>query len=312
MFVLVQKPREYFNDSSAPAPTPFRSDYWDNVVHKEFLDEYTLALSTKSAIYSGILSIDVADLKPECHTANCTWPVFPTLGVCGQCASTMIKTTCTDTTQPCVFETQHNTNMTVPQDIETDSFKIMPLQDQPNNANETRKTFVSIFELMMVSNRTTGTKSSAFQCGLWFCVKLYALAVEEGKATQTIVGVFNDTHFETTSGTDPDEHVFDHPQMSTHYPPNIKHSVSDRAVKAIRSFMDSLTQGHFQYAPTAIYFSSDWIEAMWQASADPESWVNRISRSLTNEVRVHGRIQELHSKQFEGHASRMAGYVHVQ
>lgn len=76
--------------------------------------------------------------------------------------------------------------------------------------------------------------------------------------------------------------------------------------------MDSLTRGRFEHASEVINFSSDWIEAMWQATADLGTWIDKLSLSFTNEIREHGTVRDPSRTNYEGSASKLANYVHVQ
>ncbi|KAH7419273.1 hypothetical protein BKA64DRAFT_751689 [Cadophora sp. MPI-SDFR-AT-0126] len=40
--------------------------------------------STYAAIYNGILATNASHLPAPCRTGNCTWPITPSLGVCGE------------------------------------------------------------------------------------------------------------------------------------------------------------------------------------------------------------------------------------
>ncbi|KAI0452341.1 hypothetical protein F5B21DRAFT_506358 [Xylaria acuta] len=59
------------------APPP-RSETWHNIVSNSF-GETSLMLSTKAAIYDGIIAVAASDVPVSCETANCTWPIFPSL-----------------------------------------------------------------------------------------------------------------------------------------------------------------------------------------------------------------------------------------
>ncbi|PHH69719.1 hypothetical protein CDD80_6550 [Ophiocordyceps camponoti-rufipedis] len=219
MFVYVQAPTIYYNQAARPAPAPFRSDYWDNVVERGIQDSYSLALSTKSAVYSGILAAQVRYPEPQCDTANCTWPTVPTLAICGQCITTQVKVNCSS---------------------------------QANSYVQGRA-YLSAFEILTIIQREAATKMSGASCTLWLCLKA-----------------------------------------------------------ALRGFLESLTSGTFEHASNIINFSSDWVEAMWQATGDLDVWIDALCLSLTNEFREHGRIRDPYETYYEGSASKMANYVHVK
>ncbi|KAF4507618.1 hypothetical protein G6O67_004097 [Ophiocordyceps sinensis] len=247
-------------------------------------DGSSLALSTKSAVYSGILAAQVRELEPRCHTANCTWPVFPTLA----------------------------TNATLIEGADVDLFQVNPVNGSLSNATDYNKTFVSMFEIMTISQRATATRTTAAECALWFCLKAYSVSVADGRARQTVVAVWDESRFEAATSAHSDEHVFVSVPQGMNTQQMSRFSVSDRSLKALRSFIDSLTSGRFEHASDVINFSSDWIEAMWQATADLGTWMDKFSLSLTNEIREHGTIRDPYMTNYEGNASKMANYVHVQ
>ncbi|POR32856.1 Uncharacterized protein TPAR_06940 [Tolypocladium paradoxum] len=293
MFVYVQKPTVYINQTGVR-------------------DDYSLALSTKSAVYSGILAAQVRDLEPQCHTANCTWPVFPTLAVCGKCVPIEVKIHCTDTTQSCTFGISSATNVTVPEAADADLFKVNPVGESLRNTAGDNKTYLSIFEIMTVSKRAAATRTTAAECALWFCLKTLDISVTDGKSEQAVVATWNETQFEAATSAHSDEHVFVNMPKRMGIQQNSRYSVSDSSVKALRSFIDSLTSGSFEYASDVINFSSDWVEAMWQATNDLDAWIDKLSLSLANEIREHGTIRDPYRTEYEGSASKMANYVHVQ
>ncbi|EQK98037.1 arginase family protein [Ophiocordyceps sinensis CO18] len=272
----------------------------------------SLALSTKSAVYSGILAAQVRELEPRCHTANCTWPVFPTLAVCGRCAPAPVKVHCTKETRSCSFGVSPKTNATLIEGADVDLFQVNPVNGSLSNATDYNKTFVSMFEIMTISQRATATRTTAAECALWFCLKAYSVSVADGRARQTVVAVWDESRFEAATSAHSDEHVFVSVPQGMNTQQMSRFSVSDRSLKALRSFIDSLTSGRFEHASDVINFSSDWIEAMWQATADLGTWMDKFSLSLTNEIREHGTIRDPYMTNYEGNASKMANYVHVQ
>lgn len=258
------------------------------------------------------MAAQVRDLEPQCHTANCTWPVFPSLAVCGQCEPAEVKIHCTDKTQTCTFGISSATNVTVPEAADADLFKVSPVGEGLTNSTGQEKTYLSIFEIMTVSKRATATRTTAAECALWFCLKTFDISVTDGKSEQAIVATWNETRFEAATSAHSDEHVFINMPKHMGIQQNSRYSVSDRSVKALRSFIDSLTSGSFENASDVLIFSSDWIEAMWQATNDLETWIGKLSLSLTNEMREHGTIRDPYRTEYEGSASKMANYVHVQ
>ncbi|KJZ77565.1 hypothetical protein HIM_03289 [Hirsutella minnesotensis 3608] len=165
---------------------------------------------------------------------------------------------------------------------------------------------------MTVSQRASATRTSAARCSMWFCLKAYNISVADGRTLQSVVGTWHKSQFEAATSAHFDEHVFVGVQENMNIQDRSRYSVSDRSLQTMRSFIDSLTSGRFEHASDVINFSSDWIEAMWQATADLGTWIDKFSLSLTNEIREHGTVRDRYMTDYEGEASRMASYIRVQ
>lgn len=213
---------------------------------------------------------------------------------------------CADETQSCTFSVSLSTNVTVPMAAEVDLFEVNPVSTRLGNTTVQTRTYVSMLEIMTVSKQTGATHSTAAECTLWFCLKAFNMYVADGRSQQAIVTTWNESRFEAATSAHSDEYVFVDIPDGMNTQPNSRYSVSDRSLKALRTFVESLTGGLFEYASDVVNFSSDWIEAMWQATVDLGSWIDKLSLSLTSEIR------DPHRTDYEGSASTMANYVHVQ
>ena len=223
-----------------------------------------------------------------------------------------VETSCSDKTQTCTYGISSTTNVTVPEGADADLFKVNPVGESLGNATEHKRTYLSVFEMMTVSKRSAETHTTAAECALWFCLKTFDVSIADGKSEQVVVATWNESQFEAATSAHSDEHVFVNMPKGMRIQQKSRYSVSDRSVKALRGFIDTLTSGSFEYASDIVNFSSDWVEAMWQATDDLEVWIDKLSLSLTNEVREHGTIRDPYTTAYQGSASKMANYVHVQ
>ncbi|KAI2614877.1 hypothetical protein GGR54DRAFT_632523 [Hypoxylon sp. NC1633] len=73
-------------------PPPPRAETWSNVAPRG--TDVSLGISTRAAIYNGIIADTVPSIQPSCPSANCEWPHIPTLAVCGQCAQSNLAIAC--------------------------------------------------------------------------------------------------------------------------------------------------------------------------------------------------------------------------
>lgn len=143
-------------------------------------------------------------------------------------------------------------------------------------------------------------------------MKAIDMEVVDGKLHHKNVVIWNQTRQEEATSAHLKEHVFTDMPSNMNIQERSRYSVSHRAVEAIRSFMDFLTEGSYEKSFEIVNFSSDWIEALWLAAPNLDAWISRLAQSLSNEFREHGSIRDTHQTSYEGHATKMVDFVHVK
>ncbi|KAF9876936.1 hypothetical protein CkaCkLH20_05782 [Colletotrichum karsti] len=289
-----------------PSPVP-RSDYWNNTVKRGIDPRPVLNLSTKAAVYSGILSVDVVKLDVPCASINCTWPLTPTLAVCGECHSMQVEVMCTDKSQSCLYSMASGTSLDIAHDASSiERFNVKPLNEANRRRNSTDRTFVSVFDLLWVKKKKKNGRPAETigqECALWFCMQTYNITVEESDLKQTVDHNWSTTRFENENNAHESEYVF------VDVPANMeadqsRYSITKDALSALQSFFDGVIEGTYEGRDTIINFSSEWVEAMYNARGNLDEWIDRLSTSLTNEVRLHGEDREKNRTRYAG-----AGYT---
>ena len=53
-----------------------------------------IPLTMKAAVSNGILTEGILPVTASCSTGNCSWPLTPTLAICGGCVKSMYQTKC--------------------------------------------------------------------------------------------------------------------------------------------------------------------------------------------------------------------------
>ncbi|KAH0443033.1 hypothetical protein CcaCcLH18_01146 [Colletotrichum camelliae] len=255
-----------------------------------------LNVSTKAAIYSGILSLDVKEIGAECKPDNhtCIWEVVPTLAVCGECNKLSVETACSDKSQTCLYKTPSGTSFDVANSPNTEKFKVT---NSPNgifhHINSTSQTYINVFDVLWVSRTRRKTKILAHECALWFCMKTYTIEVGDGGLNQTVPEKrkWHKTRFKKDNSAHSGEYVFiDIPDKMNVTKPS-RYSVTKQALAALQRFTDPLLEGTYESQYTIINFSSEWVEGLYNAQWNLKKWISRFSTSLTNEVRLHGQIR---------------------
>ncbi|KAJ0306320.1 hypothetical protein COL516b_004778 [Colletotrichum fioriniae] len=272
-----------------------------------------LNVSTKAAVYSGILSVDVKNLDLECSGVNCTWPIVPTLAVCGECNPLDIRTMCTDKSQTCRYSLPRGTSVEISRNAPTtERFKTAASEGIIHRMNSTTQTYISVFDVLWVMKNKRGTKSIAQECALWFCMKSFNFTITESQLKQKLTMSWNTTRFELGNSAHGDEYVFvDIPAKDMNVAPESRYSISKKALAALRRFVDPLVETTYEKQYTIINFSSDWAEGIYNAREKLPEWINRFSISLTNEVRLHGEIRDKDRHRYTGRAYEMVQVIMV-
>ncbi|KAF6844312.1 arginase family protein [Colletotrichum musicola] len=261
----------------------------------------------------GILSVDVVEIEPECLAENCTWPLMPTLAVCGECNTVSVEPTCSDRSQSCLYTMESGTSLDMPHHApSTERFKVTnaPPGSDPR-FDETSRTFISTFDVLWVMKNARETKTSGHECALWFCIKSYKMTMTNGRYGQNMLDPWNKTRYEPANSAHNNEYAFvDVPdEMGTAN--RSRYSISEAALFALRAFVDPLIPGTYEKQFGIINFSSEWIEGIYNAHLDLPTWIRRFSTSLTNEVRLHGQDRSKEPTDYNGFGYKMQQQIIV-
>lgn len=256
------------------------------------------------------MASSVSELPATCGTANCTWPTFPTLAVCGNCTDTTYTGSCPKG-QGCTYTMASGTSVTAPSGDSTGyHFTVAP---SLNTSAEGSRAFFSQFDIMSVSKSRTSASVEAYQCGLWFCLKSYELNVTNGEQETQVIGNWSKAEFSAASSSHNDEfHFIDIPsKMNTS--PSTRYSVPLESIQVLESFMNSKMIGNSSNVDNRVDYSSDWILAMQNSSSDFMTWMARLTLSMTNDIRTSGALDPNNrGNQYEYAGTAYAQAPHVQ
>ncbi|KAI0126392.1 hypothetical protein BJ170DRAFT_595995 [Xylariales sp. AK1849] len=311
MVTYDEAPKLQTNITNPPAPPPARSETWHNVVTKGYGGDLDLGLSTKAAVYDGILASNVAELTTVCGTANCTWPIFPSLAVCGNCTEASYRQSCAPGTG-CTYAMTSGTSISAPSGDSTGfHFTVAPTTVSTNAS----QAYFSAFDVMSLSKSLSSTTVEAYQCALWFCLQSYNVTVVNGQQTTMVIGNWSKTEFEASTSAHNDEYHFIDVPSEMNVDTSTRYSVPTESIGVLTSFMHSLTWGNSSNVDNRPDYSSDWIQAMQNASTDLTAWMSRLSLSMTKDIRTSGTPDPTNKYanqfQYAGSAYVQAPYVKV-
>ncbi|KAF3019338.1 hypothetical protein E8E14_010235 [Neopestalotiopsis sp. 37M] len=288
MVTFEETPTPQLNDTNSFAPPPARSETWHNVIFKGVGGDLDLGLSTKASFYDGIMASSISELPVYCGTANCTWPTFPSLAVCGNCTSVVPQKTC-PADQPCAFSLSSGTSVTAPGGDSTGlHFTVAPSMNI--SAASSSQAYLSKFDVLSVSKGRTEMTAEAWQCSMWFCLNSYNVVVTTGQQNTTTVGTWSRTEFSAaTSAHDDEYHFVDIPEdMKANA--RTRYSVPLESIDVLGNFMASKMIGNYSNIDNHPDYSSDWIQAMQNATSDMSAMMSRLTLSMTNDIRISGTL----------------------
>ncbi|KAI1368275.1 hypothetical protein F5Y08DRAFT_296174 [Xylaria arbuscula] len=293
-----------------PALPPPRAETWHNITSDAF-GETSLMLSTKAAIYDGIISTStVTDVPLTCETANCSWPIFPSLAVCGACTESLFSTSC-NSQDICTYSMPSGTSiygqLVAPFDY---YFTVAPSNGSSTFPAANFKAMISVFDIMLAAKSPQDSTVHAHQCGLWFCLRSYNATVTNGVVDRSVTIEWAKSEFEPETSAHTDEYVFVDipPEMNA----SARYSVPLDSIEALRAFIDKLTLGNASQVAGAAKYDTDWTQAMDAATkSDLSGWISRFGHSLTRNIQLTGTVQSGGNSAYQGTAYIMAPHVAV-
>ena len=315
-----------------------RSTQYDNSAPSTGNTDTTPDLSTLAAMYTGMLSSNVSDLPVSCPTGNCTWPVVPSLGVCGACmdvTSTLVEScsnasSCTwsipggaklsnpgfvgdpPARQPSVFIVAQGPgkiwNTSEPSEFPGDIIAIYDF----NVIGQSRNVYDAMQEATPV--KLPGVK--AYECGLWFCLQARHTNVSFGITEQGVAATWNQavnplSRFSSSNFTKIPENF--NPE------PGVIYGVSGLAQQAATTGISDILFGTVnagspvEVAYTGTYGGNlDGLKGLWYAADDIYSWMDNLAQSMSNNVRLTGTTNQLNDTLYDGVAWAEEVYIEVQ
>ncbi|KAK0747922.1 hypothetical protein B0T21DRAFT_446740 [Apiosordaria backusii] len=240
---------------------------------------------------------------------------MPTLASCGDCVDAEIFTQCNRTANTCTYKTASGTSIVNSMDPgERSIFRVAPTNGTVHQIASTSRAYFSVFDFLSVmQTEETGLLLTASECALWFCLEALKISVEDGRQNQTRVANHSITSLAMTNSAHGAEHVFINIPSNLNTVNTTKYAVTHEAMLALRNFMASITMGTVTTTLNTLDSSSDWVEAMWNATTgDLNQWISTFAASLTNEFRLHGEVTGSSTKRYDGAATQMTPVVTVK
>jgi hypothetical protein len=274
------------------------------------------SVATKLAIHSGFNAVTM-DVPPAlCPTGNCTWPIIPTVGVCGSCVNLTDEIVIVNRTAPLCAATTPSGLMVRGQCRVADFGAVWSFGPGSgrNFANESSDTYlkrkgeadlhlpqkmgrniIANFGAIGVPNtKLPGgllTESLAAECGLWYCLQAHNISVTRGEVSDKVVETWSKAGVDRDEfGTNTNVTFVDVPK-SFNLEDKVEYGLGPMQMYAMKSHTNKTFVGNVSSDGTVsvVAASSDYAEGMHASFHDLDKWMDRLTLSMSNEIRYnHG------------------------
>ncbi|MCJ1284554.1 hypothetical protein MMC26_003887 [Xylographa opegraphella] len=299
----------------------------------------------KAAIYKGIFtSASPSDVKPDCATGNCTFPLFDTLAICSRCVNVIDLTTSIEhnpADEGCgssFVYVQTNYTYVLPGSTNVEISSCTSAGDFVSGVAMVSTVDVSesiSSSILGISNPITslailqfpgenaegyqGTYRNAtplaWECALYYCLNTYNVSVVNNNATTKLVSTYHSetgTPIPYSSLEDTTEGILQRPSNSTVTTGNSTFWIQNGTVAALSQYMNYTLSGQFQTENTEVpygTFVNDVMEAL-NVTADIGSLMDGLAVSMTNYLRQSANSGA--ESQAQGTAYSLIVHVHIR
>lgn len=255
-----------------------------------------------AAVYSGVLTESVTALPAHCPTGNCTWPLTPSLAVCGGCVPSSYQTIhcpshCNETRSDscfCTYKLPSGSQATLWNfRAERGGDNVLGFQSIPSdtgahfNRGKDDRLYVANLDLFgapYLSYSVEDPVISATECALWMCVNVYNTTVSSTYQQQDVAATFDKLNA-TEGSTTYDAYKF--PPIPAIFDPGhtTTFNVSTLAVEALQSYMTRAMNGSVVLNLESQTYSSDLVQGIWNGTTNPQAWIENVAGSMSNIVR---------------------------
>jgi hypothetical protein len=134
---------------------------------------FPLPLPLKASLYNGMLSDDITPVTASCLSGNCTWPVTPSLAVCGACSASTYHLACDDTFCNYTMPSGSVISLINPEKVSGGTgFAVVPGNGSKWDFNLHDKLYIANFDAVGASDRSlvqgfNASTAKASECAMW-------------------------------------------------------------------------------------------------------------------------------------------------
>ena len=255
--------------------------------------EYGPLLDMKAAVYSGMMTEGVGLLEANCPSGNCSWPLTPSMAVCGGCAPSTYTTTSCNSSH-CNYTMASGSVSTLynqPAGHDVGQFQVQSSYGAHFNTGRHDKLYIANFDMFgapygSYSSGWDNKSTVSSECALWMCVQTFNVSTRSGQQVESVVASYsnmNSTPPESADGTT--ALVFTDLPADLHGTVRTDFTVNYFAWAALATYLAGLVNGTVTLDISSQGYSSDITEAIWNGTQNLDKWINNVATSMTKNVR---------------------------
>jgi hypothetical protein len=249
-----------------------------------------LPFALRASIYNGMLSDSIVPITASCPTGNCTWPVTPSLAICGQCSPSTYEIHCDNDFCNYTMPSRSIITLMSPGASGGLGFAVKSGTGGKYNSSLNDKLYIANFDVvgapyMSLAQGFSNQTTKASECAMWLCVQAYNVSTRSNNQVQTTIQTFSSINSTLT-----DEGVYNNYTFLTlpaemNATPNTNYSVSFLGAGGFHDTLSTMFNGTADLDLESSSAASDAVDAIWSASANLDPWIQRVALSMTNALR---------------------------
>ncbi|KAL2209850.1 hypothetical protein CC79DRAFT_463897 [Sarocladium strictum] len=274
----------------------------------------------RMAIFNGFMATSIDWPQVTCPSGNCTWPVVPTLGVCGTCVN-VTETLKHEKISDDICTVGYGEDLLIegfcepginPNDTADVWFtsgqgsgKVFDSRDTPvtGSAPNIIANFAGIRAQSTAFLEPEVGHAQATECALWYCVQAHEVSVHNGQLHEKVV----DTWHEARETKDNDEDEYSPENLADFLFVDGTDKFNADAQEAyfavyweqrrLRDYFGNTTQGVargsigvWQSEGRSNKTGGEFTAGFYIHFMEAEKWIDRIAKSMTNAIRTKGLV----------------------
>ena len=238
-----------------------------------------------------MLSDGITPIAANCPTGNCTWPVTPSLAICGECSPSTYEIHCSNVS--CKYTMPSRSTMTLINPLSTflgPGFAVKSGRGGKYNASLHDKLYIANFDVVgagyhSLTQGFNNATTKASECAMWMCIQAYKVSTHTNNQVQTLVQSFSYINSTEASGSVFANYTFPTLPAEMHATPGANYSVSLAGQGGFYQTLSAMFNGTANVDISNSAAFSDPVDAIWKHSANLDPWIKQVALSMTNALR---------------------------